>query len=120
MIRNTMTDNHLTLFCLVDGEANSNAFSIKVPSDDTVDNLRKLIKAENAVKNLTIWRVSIPVSDDNDEIPIRLKNIADKDMINLGPVTRVSKVFPEDLPEETVHIIVQRPPPGNTSRFALA
>ncbi|KAK5829403.1 hypothetical protein F5H01DRAFT_330146 [Linnemannia elongata] len=60
-------------------------------------------------KNLTIWRVSLPVSDNDDEIPIQLKNFADKDKKKLGPATRVSKVFPEDLPEETVHLIVQRP-----------
>jgi hypothetical protein len=39
MLHNTMTNNLLTLFCLVDGEATSNAFSTKVPSSDTVDDL---------------------------------------------------------------------------------
>ncbi|KAI8345054.1 hypothetical protein B0O80DRAFT_475797, partial [Mortierella sp. GBAus27b] len=31
-------------------------------------------------------------------------------MKKLGPATRLSKVFPKEPPEETIHIIVQRPP----------
>ncbi|KAF9398197.1 hypothetical protein BGZ94_006079, partial [Podila epigama] len=112
-----MTDNPLTLLCLVDGDATSQAFPLTILSSETVGELRKLIKAENAVdftdvdaKNLTLWRVSIPIIEDNDELPILLNNVPDNERKKLGPATRISKVFPEDLPEETVHIIVQRPP----------
>ncbi|KAG0014800.1 hypothetical protein BGZ81_000252 [Podila clonocystis] len=111
-----MTHNRMSLFCLVDGEATSHAFSIKIPSSDTVDDLKKLIKIEipdtfNGVdaKDLTLWRVSIPITED-DEIPILLNDISDEDKKKLGPATRLSKVFPEDLPDETVLIIVHRPP----------
>ncbi|KAG0195405.1 hypothetical protein BGX33_003418, partial [Mortierella sp. NVP41] len=105
------------MFCLIDGEPQSNAFSVKVTPADTVDDLKKLIKAEKSVdfehvdaNNLTLWRVSIPITDDDDEISILLDNVNDKDKKKLGPATRLSKVFPEELPEETIHIIVQRPP----------
>ena len=124
MLRNTMTNNHLTLFCLVDGETTSNAFKIKnIPSSNDVDDLRKAIKDEKAIDfsdidadKLTLWRVSIHIpEDDDDEIPILLNNIVTKDKKKLGPATRLSKVFPTELPDETIHIIVQRPPPGNVA-----
>ena len=43
-----MTDNCLTLFCLVDGEATSQAFSVEIDHTKTVDGLKKLIKTEKA------------------------------------------------------------------------
>ncbi|KAF9312449.1 hypothetical protein BG003_006270 [Podila horticola] len=125
-----MTDSILILFCLVDGEATSKAFSVKVDPSNTVDGLKMLIKTEKAplfddvaAGKLTLWHATIPITDDEDEIPILLNNIT-SDKKKLGPTTRLSKVFAEELPEETVHIIVQRPPQGNTdsfcSQFSLA
>ncbi|KAG0342727.1 hypothetical protein BG000_002072 [Podila horticola] len=77
-----MADNPMSLFCLVDGEATSNAFSIKISSNDTVDDLKNLIKARKTndfsdidADKLTLWRVSIPITDDDDEIPIMLNNV---------------------------------------------
>ncbi|KAF9081347.1 hypothetical protein BGX29_004571, partial [Mortierella sp. GBA35] len=71
-----MTDNLLTLNCLVDGEATTNAFPVEIESFKTIGDLKKLIKTEipdtfNGVdaKDLTLWSVSIP-DDDDDEIPI--------------------------------------------------
>ena len=120
-----MTNNLLCLFCLVNGEATP--FSIKIPSSDTVDDLKNLVVngdqapafRDVAAKDLTLWRVSIPISDDDndDEIPILLDNVTTKDKKKLGPATRLSKMFPGDLPDETIHIIVQRPPPGNAIAF---
>ncbi|KAF9167590.1 hypothetical protein DFQ26_003933 [Actinomortierella ambigua] len=114
------TPTTLTLFCLVDGEATSNAFSVKAPSSGTVDDLKKLIKAEKAISfsdidadELTLWRVSIPASEDDDETSILIDNIISDHKKKLNPLTRLTKVFPEELPEETIHIIVQRPPLGD-------
>ena len=119
-----MANTHLTLFCTVDGESQSNAFSVKPTPTDTVDDLKDLIKAKKsprfddiAADELTLWRVSIPV--DGDDITIQLDQVTDTDKKKLGPTTRLSKVFPEELPEDTVHIIVQRPQTGNTDDFAL-
>ncbi|KAG0019479.1 hypothetical protein BGZ81_009700 [Podila clonocystis] len=110
-----MTDIHLILFCLVDGETTTNAFPIKIPSSDNVYDLKKLIKAvkNNDFSNidtekLILWHVSIP-NEDNDGLPILLETVPEKK--KLGPVTYLSKVFPEELPEKTIHILVQRPPP---------
>lgn len=46
MLHNTMTDNHLTLFCPVDGEATSRAFSVDIDRTKSVDRLKKLFKSE--------------------------------------------------------------------------
>ncbi|KAF8905174.1 hypothetical protein BGZ58_006417, partial [Dissophora ornata] len=113
-----MTDNGLSLFCLVDGDAMSNAFSVKATFTDTVDDLKGAIKVKKTndfqdvdADKLTLWRVSLPIpEDDDDELPILLNSIDTKDKKKLGPATRLSKVFPGDMPEETVNIIVQRPP----------
>ncbi|KAF9163142.1 hypothetical protein DFQ26_002896 [Actinomortierella ambigua] len=52
-----MTDNHTTLFCLIDGEATFKAFSIKAPPSGTVDDLKRLIEAKKT-----------PQHDPTDEI----------------------------------------------------
>ena len=85
--------------------------------------LKKAIKAEKAVSfsdvdadMLTLWSVSIPVSDDDDdddEVPIYINNIPKDDKKKLKATTRLSKVFDTEMLEDTIHIIVQRPPPGN-------
>ncbi|KAF9335865.1 hypothetical protein BG006_010486, partial [Podila minutissima] len=120
-----MTDNHATLSCLVDGESTSNAFTAEIGPTKTVDGLKKVDDLKKAVKaektprfddvagnELILWRVSIPVVEDNDETPILLDNVTNTDRKTLGPATHLSKVFPEDLPDEMINITVQRPPPG--------
>ncbi|KAF8925514.1 hypothetical protein BGZ47_003224, partial [Haplosporangium gracile] len=111
-----MTDNRLSLFCLVNGEATSNAFSIKIPSNDTVDDLKKLIKAEKSnafsdidADQLTLWRVSIPDDDDDDEISIVLDNVNNKDKKKLRATRGLLEIFPDKPPKNTIHVIVQRP-----------
>ncbi|KAF9082880.1 hypothetical protein BGX29_003528, partial [Mortierella sp. GBA35] len=77
-----MADNHLNLNFLVEGLPMSRAFSIKIPLADTVGNLKKLIKVEQTptfdditVDQLTLWSVSIPDDDNDDEVPILLDNL---------------------------------------------
>ncbi|KAF9300785.1 hypothetical protein BGZ74_007516 [Mortierella antarctica] len=117
-----MTDNILTLVCLVDEEATSNAFSVEIDPSKTVDGLKKLIKSEKTndfndidADKLTLWRVSIPIIDD-DKIPILLNKVTSDKKTKLDLAKRLSKVFLEELPEETVHIIVQWLPPDNKRR----
>ncbi|KAG0221761.1 hypothetical protein BGW42_007326, partial [Actinomortierella wolfii] len=111
-----MTDHQLTLFCLVDGEASSNAFSVKVPLTDTVDDLKNLIKTalspqfdDIAAKDLILWRVNHPVIAANKHNPILLSAIDSP--TELDPTDDISDVFTETPPKKTIHIIVQRPPP---------
>ncbi|KAG0196539.1 hypothetical protein BGX28_010002 [Mortierella sp. GBA30] len=110
----------LLLICLVNGQPLSNAFSVKIEPSSIVDELKDAIKAKQTpafdditANELTLWRVLIPIAeDDDDEIPILLDNV-NRDKKKLGPATRLAKLFPEDVPEETIHVIVQRPPPGD-------
>ncbi|KAF9968233.1 hypothetical protein BGZ73_000206, partial [Actinomortierella ambigua] len=111
----TATTTTLTLFCLVDGEATSNAFPVKVASDDSIGNLKDAIKAKKtprfddiAADELTLWCISIPVED--EKIPILLDNILNDKKKLSSPRMRVSTLFPESPGEET-YILVQRPPP---------
>ncbi|KAF9321929.1 hypothetical protein BG006_002504, partial [Podila minutissima] len=108
-----MTDNHITLFCLVNGEATP--FSVEVDPSKTVDHLKKAIKAEKTnvlgdfdADELTLWHVSIP---DDDDIPIPLDSVPEKK--KLKATTKLSKVFIGELPEDTIHVIVQRPQSGD-------
>ena len=121
-----MTNNLLTLFCLVDGESTS--FSVDIDTSKTVDHLKKAIKAEKTnvlsdvdADELTLWRVSIPVDydDDDDRIPIVLDNVNNKDKKKLRETRELSEVFPAKPPKNTIHVIVQRPPRGNASFFHL-
>ncbi|KAG0315368.1 hypothetical protein BG000_005218, partial [Podila horticola] len=116
-----MTDNHLSLFCLVDGEPTFNAFPVQIESNKTIGDLKKIIRAEKTIAfsdidadQLTLWRVSVVITDDDEELPILLKSLNEKK--KLGPATRISKVFAEELPEETIHIIVQRPLPSGCGK----
>ncbi|KAF9277785.1 hypothetical protein BGZ74_003258 [Mortierella antarctica] len=107
-----MTNNIITLFCLVEGETTSNAFSVKISSDNTVHDLKKLIKTEKipefddvAPDKLTLWRVVIPSTD---SIPLEL--IPEKK--RLLPTDDISDVFADQPPKKTINIIVERPPPA--------
>ncbi|KAF8944218.1 hypothetical protein BGZ47_004524, partial [Haplosporangium gracile] len=112
-----MADNRLNLFCLIDGEPQLYVFSAKATPTDTVDDLRVFISARPEIgalsKDLALWRVSIPIVDDNDELPILLDNVADKDKKKLDPTDDVSEVFPsrDKLPKKTIHVIIRQPPP---------
>ncbi|KAG0292197.1 hypothetical protein BGZ96_004431 [Linnemannia gamsii] len=110
-----MTNNRLHLFCLVDGEGTSNAFSVKIASSDTVDDLKNLIKSalspqfdDIPAKNLTLWSVSIPIDDDQDEIPVVLDRVITEGQKKLKSTTRLLQVFDTELPHDTIHIIVQQ------------
>ncbi|KAG0296768.1 hypothetical protein BGZ97_004455, partial [Linnemannia gamsii] len=81
-----MTEDHLNLFCLVDGEPQSNVFSVKPTPADTVDDLRVLISArleiEMLSKDLTLYRVSIPVVPANEHKPIVLNEVESPTKLN--------------------------------------
>ena len=119
MLRNTMTDNRLNLFCLVNGEATSNAFPVEIESTKTIGDLKELIKTKKTndfqdvdADRLTLWRVSTP-DDDDEEIPIVLDNVNNKDKKKLRATRGLLEVFPDKLPINTIHVIVHRPPRGN-------
>lgn len=113
----------MNLVCIVDGERIDNTFLVKVHSQTTVDDLRGVIKLRLspqfdgvAPKDLKIWRVSIPITED-DETPILLDDVTNKDNTKLLPTTRLSEKLPKELPKNMIHILVQRPRPGKIGRL---
>ncbi|KAH7050407.1 hypothetical protein BKA57DRAFT_527951 [Linnemannia elongata] len=111
-----MTDN-LTLFCLVDGLPSSRTFEIEASATRTIAHLKDLIKTKQTpafdditVDQLSLWRVSVAVTDDDNEAPILLDNLPMKK--KLRATNKLRMVFDADFPEDTIHVIVQRPPPN--------
>ncbi|KAF9157322.1 hypothetical protein DFQ26_008852, partial [Actinomortierella ambigua] len=113
MLHNSATNNAntLTVLCLVDGEATSNTFVVDIAPNKTVAHLMEHIKTKLTPRfdELSLWRVMIPISDIDDDVPILLNNVSTNDKKMLGPATRLSMVFPNDLPDESIHVIVQHP-----------
>ncbi|KAF9321514.1 hypothetical protein BG006_002609 [Podila minutissima] len=111
MLRDTMTNNRLSLFCLVDGEAASNAFPVDIMPSKTIGDLKDLIKTKKAPRfddvaadELTLWHVSVP-DDDDDDLPISLGSVPEKK--KLKATSKLSQVFIGELPDDTIHVIVQ-------------
>ncbi|KAK3822371.1 MAG: hypothetical protein J3R72DRAFT_459113 [Linnemannia gamsii] len=109
-----MADNILNLFCLVDGEGTPNAFSVKIASTDTVDDLKVHIKTKKspefddiAADKLILWRVSHPIIEANKHNPVHLSKIDAPTELN--PTNVIANVFAEAPPKETIRIIVKRP-----------
>ncbi|KAF9198642.1 hypothetical protein BGZ59_004467, partial [Podila verticillata] len=108
-----MTDNNVTLFCLIEGESVSTAFEVEVASAKTISTLKNLIVDGNqapafrdfAAKDLVLWRASIP--DDKQGSAITVDALDDKTELN-NPRAKLSKLFPES-PDDNTYIIVQWP-----------
>ncbi|KAF8924701.1 hypothetical protein BGZ47_003757, partial [Haplosporangium gracile] len=110
-----MTDNRLTLFCLIDGLPSSRAFEIEVSATRTIAHLKDLIKTKQESlfdkitgDQLTLWRVSIPVVPANKHKPLVVNDFLEA-ATELDPTDDVADVFSEKPPKKTIHIIVQRP-----------
>ncbi|KAF9084469.1 hypothetical protein BGX23_010490 [Mortierella sp. AD031] len=108
---NTRTDR-FDLLCLVEGLPPSRAFEVEVSATRTVAHLKKLIKTEQTpafdditVDQLALWSVSISLTNDDNERPIVLKALKAEDKKELSPGFRLFKVLPDNLPDETIHII---------------
>jgi hypothetical protein len=112
-----------TLFCVVEGESTSNAFPVEIEPTKSIGSLKDAIKTKKsprfndiAADKLKLYKVSIPVVATRREDEITL-DPQSKSKGELSPVTRISKVFAEEPPEETIHIIVQRS--GNATYYSM-
>lgn len=114
-----MSTYQMNLACLVEGEDTDCIFEIPAQSISTVEELRGLIRNkldpqanEIAEKDLTIWRVSIPITKDDKALTC-LNNIAEEDKKRLLPMDILSsslilpKELHEELPKDSIHILVQ-------------
>ncbi|KAG0009261.1 hypothetical protein BGZ82_004133 [Podila clonocystis] len=101
-----------------------NVFSVKIPSNDSVDDLKGEITAKKTndlsdvdTDKLILWRVAFHLLDDvddDDDMPIPLNTLTKK---KLRPAMDLDEVFNEGAPPRTAHIIVQRSSPGSTRHF---
>ncbi|KAF9536613.1 hypothetical protein EC957_010310 [Mortierella hygrophila] len=99
-----MVGKSLILYCLVEGEATTNAFSVKIPSSNTVDDLKDSIRAKKLndfhdvdANKLILSRVSIH-DDGTHHNKMKLNN----------PRTPLSKLFSKS-PDDDIYIFVQLP-----------
>ncbi|KAF9948463.1 hypothetical protein BGZ70_002210, partial [Mortierella alpina] len=109
------TSFSLNLHTVIDGVAVSNAFPIDISFAQTVGHLKKLIKTEMSpefdditAEKLTLWQVAIPTTKNDEEGPISLETMSEKS--KLLPTARLSKLYINCPAEDTIHILVQRPP----------
>jgi len=108
MLRKTMPNNLLTLFCLVEGE--STPFSVKIESSESVSDLKDAIKLKKTQRfhdvtadELTLWRVSHPVPPLHDRKPIVFNEI--DSATELDPTDDLADVFEAQPPKKRIHVI---------------
>ncbi|KAF9180525.1 hypothetical protein BGZ50_006168 [Haplosporangium sp. Z 11] len=95
-------------------QATTNAFSVKVPSSDTVNDLKEPIKNKKLVdfehvdaNNLTLWHVAHPIIAANKHQSALLNAI--DSLTELDPTDDIADVFTETPPKKTIHVIIRRP-----------
>ncbi|KAK3838932.1 MAG: hypothetical protein J3R72DRAFT_181377 [Linnemannia gamsii] len=104
-LRNTVTDNQMSLLCLVNGLPTSRTLPTKILPWTNI----------HPLSTTSPW-TSLPSGASGSQSrrmttksPIVLNTVTDKDRKRLGPATRLSKMFLKELLEKTVHVIVRRP-----------
>ncbi|KAF9081755.1 hypothetical protein BGX27_004780, partial [Mortierella sp. AM989] len=108
----SMTAQHpniLKLFCLVDERTTSNAFSVTIPSIETVEELKDLIRKHpmsnvSTKDNIEFWKVT---SSTSPKRSITLNALNSKDKSACVPVEPDDPTISE-LPGQTIHIIYKR------------
>ncbi|KAK3818377.1 MAG: hypothetical protein J3Q66DRAFT_439477 [Benniella sp.] len=104
-----MTTNSLKINCVMNGRTPMNLLQFEVDSDNTVDNLRPLLKAkkpslkETDVDDIIFWRVMIPIAPESLDKRILLEECAAKEA--LSPARLLSDVFRGQIPENNIHIL---------------
>jgi len=111
-----MTNDLLTLFCLVEGE--SSPFSVDIEPTKTVDHLKVTIKAALSpqfdvvtAKDITLWHEAIPVPEDDDEevVPIYISDLIKDGKKKLMATRELHGIFGKKAAKNMIHIIVERP-----------
>ena len=110
----------ITLFCLVHGNTFRNAFSVKIKKNETVYDLKKVIKknkpndfANIDADRLTLWKVDIPFDTPNDkqntleaDPNVDISTVLEGD--ELSPMDYIYEYFDKPT-KKHIHIIVELP-----------
>jgi hypothetical protein len=100
------------LFCIVVG--GNTSFSVKISSDETVDDLKKAIKKEKEhdfagfdADRLTLFKVDVPALD----LSKALEQIPKLDLSSatMNPVLKLSRYYSTTPSEEMIHILIHTP-----------
>ncbi|KAF7730065.1 hypothetical protein EC973_003010 [Apophysomyces ossiformis] len=113
MSHSSPTDIPFKLFCLVEGEPLSRAFSVEIAPTAIVDQLKDAIKAKKsprfddiAANELTLWLVEIPEDMEGSAITVDELDVKRK---LTPPWTSLITLFPKP-PNDLTYIMVQRSP----------
>ncbi|KAF9428283.1 hypothetical protein BGZ94_002871 [Podila epigama] len=107
------------IFCIIDGASLKEAFSFNYEPTSDIEDLRNTIRTsphvvafnDVAAFQFKLWKTSVSMIADDRTKAVPLHTQANKE--ELLPFNVLSKVFPNTLPIDTIHIIIERPPPGN-------
>ncbi|THU81862.1 hypothetical protein K435DRAFT_467269 [Dendrothele bispora CBS 962.96] len=101
----------LELFCCFVGS--DTPFLVKISSSLTVDDLKEAIKQKmpNYLRRidsarLALFEISIP---DKGDLATKVKGAITEGKESLRSTTKLSQIFPNEPPEETIHIAVKLP-----------
>jgi hypothetical protein len=114
-----MSGKKLRLMCLVwpDDNPNEHIVVVKINNDDTVAELKELIKPKYASRlhevdacDLVLWKCSIP-ADDNSQHTLNTVRFdaTDTRLHHLPAASLLSEYFAADLSPRTIHILVEVP-----------
>ncbi|KAF9348895.1 hypothetical protein BGX26_012738 [Mortierella sp. AD094] len=110
-------DLQLRITCLVDRDPIKNGFSILASPTDSVSDLKKLVKAEKTsffgnidASEITLWKALFPVNDTTKDLPAILEVLDSK--VELLSNEKISDIFRDGIPQESIHIIAQKPKSG--------
>ncbi|KAG0363208.1 hypothetical protein BG005_002357 [Podila minutissima] len=105
----------LVLFCLVDGQSTKQTWSIKALPADTVDDMKKAVKAAQAphydhvaAGELHLRKVNIKNDPECDTIPANINSVK---YLELKAMDTVAEMYPQGAVRKTVQLMVMKPGP---------
>ncbi|KAF9371574.1 hypothetical protein CPB97_001884 [Podila verticillata] len=117
-------DEKLTLFCVFEGECAMNTFSVKASYADTVDDLKKLVKAAKTpnfdampADRFKLTAVSVPVEPATEAVAVNVQSLDYHRF--LRPTELLCEVFEDTVPRNTIHIVVDVMPMDPMQRRSL-
>ncbi|KAG0045171.1 hypothetical protein BGZ83_009586 [Gryganskiella cystojenkinii] len=106
------------IFCVVEGEPRSKAFSVDIFLSDTVGQLKEIIKenldhdffCDIEAQELVLWHVDIPFEDPTLEYPVRRRNISDDEISRMSNTdTKLSLILDLNPSDQAIYFIIDRP-----------
>lgn len=103
----------ITLFCLIKGSfpAKKHVFPVKISKEETIGELKQVIKAEDpqtlnsiSAKNIRLWKVEIPF--DRDDL---IQNLTLQDNDELLNANDIKDYWNEVPQRKRIHVIIDQP-----------